>query len=117
MVQVRFRQNCKGRMPDGKKDYPQECEMEEAEAKKFISYAMADIVMRELRSAPEAITEVSDPPSGGVASRAFLDEVDGLKARRQVKAVLSDWGVAGLNDIPGDRRSDFIEAVKSQQEK
>lgn len=62
MARVKFRQNCKGKMPDGKKIYPSECEMPDAEAKKFIAYGMADEVSALAFVETGVATEVVDEP-------------------------------------------------------
>ena len=62
MARVKFRQNCKGKMPDGKKIYPSECEMSDAEARKFIAYGMADEVSPLAFVETEVVTEVVDKP-------------------------------------------------------
>jgi len=62
MARVKFRLNCKGKMPDGKKIYPSECDMPDAEARKFIAYGMADEVSALAAAGPEVATEVVDDP-------------------------------------------------------
>lgn len=62
MARVKFRQNCKGKMPDGKGIYASECDMPDREAKKFVDYAMADLVTALSVAEPNVATEVVDAP-------------------------------------------------------
>ncbi len=68
MARVKFRTNCKGKMPDGKKIYPSECDMPNAEAKKFIAYGMADevspLAFVEAEVATEVVDQPDNPPMG-----------------------------------------------------
>lgn len=105
MARVKFRLNCKGKKPDGKKFYPSECEMTDTEAKKFIAYGMADEV------SPLTFVETEDSAEE-TKSREFSATVASLKAKKQVKTILVDWGMGSVKDIPDDCRADFIEAVK-----
>ena len=98
-------------MPDGKKIYPSECDMSDAEARKFIGYGMADevsplVFVEKEDSTEEGSTEANE-------TREFFDAVASLKAKKRVKAVLADWGMGNVKDIPEDCRTDFLEAVKS----
>ena len=106
MARVKFRQNCKGKMPDGKKIYPSECDMPDTEARKFITYGMADEV------SALAFVETEDSIEES-KSREFFNEVASLKAKKQVKALLADWGMGNVKDIPDDCRADFLDAVKT----
>ncbi len=64
-------------MPDGKKIYPSECDMSDAEARKFIGYGMADEVSPLAFVEPKVATEVvdmPDNPSMGSRGRSRADK-------------------------------------------